>query len=78
VLAKKSKLNVFIKKRSLKKSNIVLKVNNHRTMNKIQLPDKSRFIAQKKLKKRKLKTQTKKEQRIRKEKSRFKKNSKKV
>ena len=78
-LAPNSRLSVFTRKKNPKKSNTVRKATNRRkARNLSQLPDKSRSIVRKKLLMRKPKTPSKKEQTIREERSRTKKNPKKL
>jgi hypothetical protein len=78
-LAPNSRLSVSTRKKNLKKSNTVRKVTNRRTARNLsQLPDKNRSIVRKKLLTRKRKTPSKKEQTTREERSRTKKNPKKL
>ena len=78
-LAPNSRLSVFTRKKNPKKNNTVRKATNRRkARNLSQLPDKSRSIVRKKLLMRKPKTPSKKEQTIREERSRTKKNPKKL
>ena len=79
VLAPNSRLSVSTRKRNRKKNNTARKATNRRTARNLsQLPDKNRFIVRKKLLMRKPKRPTKKEQTIREERSRSKKNLKKL